>query len=886
MSLRYRTFLLVQDANPVQSAVLSGFDLTEEYNAGWYGTATVTVDLSGSGAPPAGGGSAGAGGTLAPPTGGSAGGGSGGGGSAGAGGTLAPPGGSGDTAEDITVGDMLKIMLDKSMEPGSPVTLYLVYAPARTTPPAGTAGTAGAAGSAGSSLSGAIIRAWPCVISALAPSQSGSSTKATCGIVLMDPISYLSGRPVWGVYRACSIGAMIGGALSLAAGGDGKPTLRPILPGLPRVRIVENCRDALSTISYSIASGESLGEWVSAMLGTLGVRMEMYGAANGTVYVNLTDRVPSGEIPMAVVAGIGGVSGASGTSDDDGPTEISATRLAVTGIDGYAPLPVRSGVLDDAAQGSFRTFGRGAIGSVHTGSEIGIDEAVKRILFPTVTANAEMVTLTTACEEPNFRPGRRTRLDTAYLGQDVWQIANVNHEVAGTSYWNSATLFNGSVAWHPPQPPARPPRIVSGVIDGGNNDYLYHEPVPRDRIGRIPVSISFVPTPTGPDAALLDAADTDDDGQLTLDDFDQPQISDYTDNESDWEDDAEDYFDGELDDPYDGRDDDDLTPAELANRRRLEAKRRDVVRYLAYKRAKRRDSLDRDQDGYLSSRDSAISPELANLLDDPAERAKLEAEWRQIRAGTYNPTLNAASAARFRLVREYGMYFTDHLDGNGSGAAGGSGASGSTGGSGASGSTGGSGASGSAAGASGASGSSGASGASGEERLASGQELRNRLTTLNGVFSLAGSSGSTGASGSSGTSASNPITDGTLASARAARADADVADERWPPRVPLTVVEPMAGGLHGFIPAHRQGDICRIAVHHPMHAEIVGFQYRANRQINPELVETTAGFVVEHDTRSAWSGVVFRPLEDLVGEEGASGASGSSGSRHGSGPLG
>ena len=66
----------------------------------------------------------------------------------------------------------------------------------------------------------------------------------------------------------------------------------------------------------------------------------------------------------------------------------------------------------------------------------------------------------------------------------------------------------------------------------------------------------------------------------------------------------------------------------------------------------------------------------------------------------------------------------------------------------------------------------------------------------------------------------------------------------------------------------------------------VCFQYRANRQINSELVETTAGFVVEHDTRSAWSGVVFRPLEDLVGEEGASGASGSSGSRHGSGPLG
>ena len=324
MSLRYRTFLLVQDSNPLQSAVLSGFELTEEYNAGWYGKATVTVDLAGStgagsGTPP------GSGGGTTPPSGGT------------------PGGDDDDTAQDVTVGDMFKVMLDKDMEPGSPVTLYLVYAPLRSTSGSGGAGggagsagtgdgmathsgtggsagmathagTGGRAGSTGSDLSGAIIRAWPCVVTALAPSAGGSSTKASCLVALADPITYLSGRPIWGVYRACSIGAMVGGALSLAAGGDGKPTLRPILAGLPQVRIVENCRDAVKNLPYSIASGEPLGHWLSTMLGILGLRMEMYGGANGVVYVNLTDQVPRGEIPMAVVEGIGGVSDASGFS--------------------------------------------------------------------------------------------------------------------------------------------------------------------------------------------------------------------------------------------------------------------------------------------------------------------------------------------------------------------------------------------------------------------------------------------------------------------------------------------------------------------------------------------------------------------------------------------
>ena len=92
---------------------------------------------------------------------------------------------------------------------------------------------------------------------------------------------------------------------------------------------------------------------------------------------------------------------------------------------------------------------------------------------------------------------------------------------------------------------------------------------------------------------------------------------------------------------------------------------------------------------------------------------------------------------------------------------------------------------------------------------------------------------------------------------------AELADEQWPPRVPLAVIAPMAGGLHGFIHGHRQGDVCRVAIHNPLYAEVTGFQYRSNRQINSDIVGATAGFVVEHNLSEAWSGVVFQPAQDL-----------------------
>ena len=55
------------------------------------------------------------------------------------------------------------------------------------------------------------------------------------------------------------------------------------------------------------------------------------------------------------------------------------------------------------------------------------------------------------------------------------------------------------------------------------------------------------------------------------------------------------------------------------------------------------------------------------------------------------------------------------------------------------------------------------------------------------------------------------------------------------PTPPLALLLPMAGALHGFVPGHRHGDICRVLVHHPFAAEVLGAQYRDDRRINTEF---------------------------------------------------
>ena len=635
----------------------------------------------------------------------------------------------------------------------------------------------------GTNLDGTIVRTWPCVVGGLIPFQAPDDmTKAGCLLHLSDPVTYLGARPIWGAYRAESIGRIVGGALSLAAGGDGKPTLEPILPGLPPVQIVESCREDLDMLPYAVAAGQTLGEWLRDLLGLLGVRVEMLCTTENKVAVMLTDRPPIGQtVNMSLV-------GSTTTTNDLVPSQSTPdttpnpSPIYISGVAGYPSAPLRGGVLDDASLGAFRRFGMlGAVGSVHTGTEIGIEEAFRRSIFGWRARICEEIMATALSRQPGLRPGRRIKLDTAWLNIASWQIAKVAHTVSGGVYDNTAVLFpsNSTETWHPIRPLPKAPRYVSAIVDGGE-DHLYLEPIERDRLGRIPITFSFIPTPVGEEAILLATADTDGDGRLTLDDFTATEITEYESNTTFTSGEMEaSYRDGSFDDPYPGKMDEDLTAEELDTRETTRANRESARKYIAYKRAKALDTADTDRDGWVSSRDAIVSETLTPILADDTDREALREQWESYDAGTFDtdyPAL-ADDTARLALIEEYGKLFGDPDDAD---------------------------------------------------------DVEDTEDT-----------------------------DDTSPDYAAAQRDAELAAQRWPPRIPLTVLEPMAGGLHGFLRAHRHGDICRVAVHDPLSAEIIGFQYRADRRINADIVGATAGFVVEHDMRDAWSGIVFRPTRQL-----------------------
>jgi len=603
----------------------------------------------------------------------------------------------------------------------------------------------------GGTLDGVAVRTWPCVVNGIRPFPIDEFS-AGCDVHLVDPVSYLAEQPLWGAYRHVSAAEVVGGALSLARGGDGTPTTDPILPGLPPVRVVAEYRDALGEIPYAIAAGQRLGDWLAEFLAMLGLRAEMRGYEDGRTDLVLADAVPRRPpIEMSVVT----------PSGLDPPSPASAGSVLIQGHAAYPGMPLRRALLDDPTKGSARPLlAHGAVGTVLTDAEIDVDEAALRVYRETEGVVARMLTMTALTRQPGIRPGEVLRLSKATHGFMDWQVPSVSHEFNGSVYENEVTLLRGDVAWHPPLPQYRPPVYVTALVDGGR-EFDFQQPVPRDRLGRIKVTFPFTPTPLGAEAEELAVADADLDGWVTLDDFDDDEIRSFTEDRVLWEDERRKYDAGEYNDPFPQKEDDELTEDELARREELREKRNSAISYGAFKRASQSDRDDWDRDGVLSERDGLVSAALSQALRDDEERQRIQDLW---------DARDETPVEEGSLVEEYGRLF-------GEGA------------------------------------------------------------------------------------------DDLPADVRAAREDADKEPDRWPPRIPLPVVKPMAGALHGFIVAHRHGDTCRVAVHSPFSAEIVGFQYRNDRKINADLSTSVAGLVVEHNFEQAWSGLVFRRTDDMVDDE-------------------
>ena len=630
-------------------------------------------------------------------------------------------------------------------------------------------------------------RRWPCVITNARPFEI-DATYAGCDFDLLDPVSYFASQPVWGAYRHASPAEIIGGVISLAAGGAGKPNTSQALATLGKIEVKAAHRKEIDTIPYAIAAGEPMGEWLAEVLGLLGLRAELsLNDELDGVRLTLTDMRPSGTaLTMNIIeenefedeptdgaaTAINSESEPSTTEDenDNEDTEdeeelpLSHGRIFIAAHAGFPGIPARGGLLDDPSIGSARVvYARGPIGYLINTPGIDTIEAARRVHQSIRGSGSEMLVLGAVSGQPAVKPGQLIEPDSKIHGIATWQTAGVLHAMGSERYYNEIRLLRGDRTWYPELPLYHGPRYVSATVDGGD-DYNVHEPVPRDELGQIKVSFPFTPTPSGFEAQMIAIGDTNADGTVRLDDFDEKtEAAEYRKDKAKWDGEAKKLTDGEYDDPFEGRTDADLSAEELIKRQEATENRRKALRYMAYRELQV--AKDLDHDGRITDRDTEISEELSKQLKSEAGRRRM----RELAAEEDDE----ATEEEKDLLAEYQRLFeTSRVDTS--------------------------------------------------ELSEETMKLRDKV--------------------------------------------AEEAD-KWPPRVALPVISPMAGARHGFITAHRQGDTCKVAVNNPLSAEIVGFQYRADRQINADVSGALGGMIVEHNYGNAWSGVIFRRKDEVVATE-------------------
>ncbi|MCY3811143.1 MAG: hypothetical protein OXH15_05050 [Gammaproteobacteria bacterium] len=384
--------------------------------------------------------------------------------------------------------DALQTLMADGLVPGTAATVKLVIA--------GSTGHAGVA-----------ARVWPSVVTSVncTTSSDVNSADAVCVVTFRDPVTYLRNRPIWTAFADCPLSEMVGGALSVAAGGDGKPTRMPLLPGLSAIQLEESVRDELAAIPYAIAAGEPFGYWLNRVFGRLGTRLEMLGEPSGVLKASVVDCVPT----KTVLNRDGGV---DMTFDPDLPA--SATNLTLSGLDASSGILRRGGMLDNPSGGGVRRFGPpGALESVTIASETDVQEAEFRAGFPQTNRRLSQVRTTITSCQPGLLPGRVVNLRApanldvgadsdgphheadqegylSILGARRWQVIDVAHLFLQGRYWNQASFEKIGLAWHPGLPDEQGPVIVSGVVDDGNADA--GELIDRDRLGRVPIRFPFV----------------------------------------------------------------------------------------------------------------------------------------------------------------------------------------------------------------------------------------------------------------------------------------------------------------------------------------------------------------------------------------------------------
>ena len=374
-----------------------------------------------------------------------------------------------------------------------------------------------------SRYAGTVVRLWPSVVTSVnaTPGSPGPSDvgEAFCAITFSDPLSHLRSRALWCTFANRSLGEILGGALSAATGGDGRPTRSPALPGMPAVRILEQLRDEIGEIPYAIAVGEPLGYWLSQICGRLGVRIGIRGDTTGQVLVELCDGNPL----ESIVNGDGGV-----TMTVNPDAVPSATNLTIAESAIGPPSPDRGTLLDVPARGAHARFGRpGAVETVIVAARTDAAEAQERSAFRRTAESLSRVRVSMYSGLPTLLPARVVKLDagqtgdepqgedpeldasgeggqqtngyTSLFGAKEWQVADIAHLCFRGQYRNLSTFEKTGAAWRPGVPPEEGVEIISGVVDDGES--ATGKAIARDPLGRVPIRIPSASEASNPESS-------------------------------------------------------------------------------------------------------------------------------------------------------------------------------------------------------------------------------------------------------------------------------------------------------------------------------------------------------------------------------------------------
>ena len=341
-----------------------------------------------------------------------------------------------------------------------------------------------------------IVRTWPSVVMRVNTIPGKTPTAPAYSVRLCDPVTMLASEPIWGTFTETSPGRIVGGALTLAWGGDGAGTLTPALPGMPSVVIKERLRTGIAQVPFAIAGGTPLGQWLRSFLARLGARIELIGYTNEKVELTVTDAPPEGDACVFTL---------------DDPSDPSGTNVRIAHIGSFARPPVRGSVLDDPTTGDARRIGvTGGVDGVIEAAQIDLTEATFRTQFRWKTELLDMMAPSIVGAQPKIHPGARISFSNqSFCGTKSWQAGDTVHRFTDGIYRNLVQIYKDGMAWRPPIPEGEDGVVFSAVVGDGSS--AAGSPVARDRLGRIPVRFSFLAAPTDSTASDTDA-DSNGDG--------------------------------------------------------------------------------------------------------------------------------------------------------------------------------------------------------------------------------------------------------------------------------------------------------------------------------------------------------------------------------------